>query len=104
MITLCLEACDCGQIVKGTVLDRFTKQPIQGVRLERIYRTDQSKYFQNNHLSNSSGRFAVNYLAGGALFYCPDFQLGFFKLGYIAQKKTYNGIVVHDTVYLEKVK
>ena len=102
-VVLCLVACDCSQIVKGIVLDKHTKQPIQGANIEKVYRTDQSKYYQPRYLSDSSGGFAVHYMAGGVLS-CPDFQLGFSKLGYTAQKKTYNGILLRDTTYLEKVK
>jgi hypothetical protein len=102
-IVLCLVACDCGQIVKGIVLDKHTKRPIPGANVQKIYRTDQSKYYQPRYLSDSSGGFAVHYMAGGVLG-CPDFQLAFSKPGYTAQKKAYNGILLGDTTYLEKVK
>lgn len=102
-VVLYLVACDCNQRVKGVVLDKYTKQPIQGANVEKIYRTDQSKYYQPRCLSDSFGDFSVHYIAGGVLT-CPDFQLTFSKRGYVSRQKTFNGIQLRDTTYLEKVK
>lgn len=102
-LVLCLVGCDCSQIVKGVVLDKYTKLPIQGVDVKKIYRSEQSNYYQTRYLSDSLGRFAVQYMVGGALT-CPDFQLSFSKPRYIAQTKTYSSITSNDTTYLEKMK
>ncbi len=102
-VALFLASCDCGQIVKGVVLIKHNKQPIEGVEIEKIYRTSQSSYSRLKGLSDSSGHFDVHYVDGG-VFTCPDFKLSFAKQGFISQKIVYNGINLRDTVYLEKVK
>ena len=104
VLLLFLYSCDCFQHADGVVLDKELKQPIVNTRVENV-KFKMPAGYKNYSLSDSLGRFKVNYpLLGKGLFGCPELRLTFSKPGYMSNETVLNATTVNDTVYLRKIK
>jgi hypothetical protein len=64
---LILTSCDCYQVVKGSVVDRETKQPLKDVRIFN------KKKNWNEIKTDSLGHFELSNVSGG--FRCPPMEI-----------------------------
>ena len=74
LISMIVLSCDCMQNVSGTILDSETKEPIDGVFVKKISRS-------NGEYTDSNGNFELMYTDGG-LFKCPPMKIIINKKGY----------------------
>lgn len=100
--SLFLYSCDCFQHADGVVLDKESKRPIANTRVANLVLKLPAGY-KNYFLSDSLGRFRVNYpRLGQGLFGCPALKLTFSKAGYTSTEIVLDATTVHDTIYLDR--
>jgi len=73
-----LANCDCLRMVKGTVVDKSTGQPINGAK---VYISQQDKYYST---TDSSGHYMIRFIENGLQCYCTT------KKEFSIEKGNYN--------------
>jgi hypothetical protein len=97
-LSICLLiACgDCNQNVSGTVLDKETKEPIDGAYVQNTLKNYVNSY------TDKKGYFELRSISGG-IRKCPPMQVAVTAKTYeIKIAEIENG--AHDTIYLERIK
>lgn len=99
---LALTSCNCVQQVDGIILDRETKEPIDGVIIKSKKGT-KVQFSTQEEIISDNGRFKY-YSKSSADSDCGTFDLSFSKEGYKTIDKTFDTNVSNDTTYIEKLK
>lgn len=74
-LVLFFPACDCVQEVRGIVVDEYSRQPVEGVKIWKQQRPETAQY-------SSPDGFFIYYGISGGFRKCPDATLVFEKDGY----------------------
>jgi hypothetical protein len=93
---LALTACDCQYQLRGVVLDSFTQQPIQGVRIRKTDTTGLGNPFNRKTLTQEDGCYELYGIAG----VCNEIPLFFTKEGYETRQVTFSNNS-NDTILLQ---